>query len=212
MRLYEFAPEGFEQYTLYVGDALSRHKIQTFATLDDAIDEAKFLMDTDPRTVLDYWLVTDSRDVVVWQHDPGEIADQMRRGKKIQFQKPDDLQEGIDYEHSPLVKDFIRWAYKKLRINAPLPTIIFSDEKDSPDMHHTGWYKKDTDTMWVYTHNRNLIDILRTVAHELTHRRQDVQGRIKVHSPPGSKLEREADEQAGILMKLYGKMHPEIIQ
>jgi hypothetical protein len=66
--------------------------------------------------------------------------------------------------------------------------------------------------MWVYTGNRNLIDILRTVAHELTHRKQGLEGRIKGASPPGSKLEREADAQAGYLMKLYGAEHPEIVE
>lgn len=35
---------------------------------------------------------------------------------------------------------------------------------------------------------------------------------IERHSPPGSKLEREADEAAGYLIKLYGKRHPEIFQ
>ena len=101
MRLREFAPDGFEQYTLYIGDAHRRHKINTFATVEDAIDEAKFLMDADPRTVGDYWLVTDARDVVVWQHDPGELADQMRRGSRIQFRKPDDANEDYDPNGPP---------------------------------------------------------------------------------------------------------------
>lgn len=132
-------------------------------------------------------------------------------GAPVATSKDTEVKEGYE-GNEDRVKHFIDWAYKKLHIKAPMPKIIFSDKKDSPDMHHTGWYRKESDTMWVYTHNRNLVDILRTVAHELQHRKQDSEGRIKVHSPPGSKLEREGDIHAGILMKLYAKEFPEIIE
>lgn len=115
-------------------------------------------------------------------------------------------------DHEAEIKQFVNWVYDKENIQGIRPKIIFSNEKESPDMHHTGWYRKDSNTMWVYTGNRNLIDILRTVAHELVHRKQGSQGRIKGHSPPGSKLEREADSEAGYLMKLYGADNPEIVE
>ena len=114
--------------------------------------------------------------------------------------------------HEAEIKNFINWVYDKKNIGGVRPKIIFSNEKEAPDMHHTGWYRNSENLMWVYTGNRNLIDILRTVAHELTHRKQGIQGRIKGHSPPGSKLEREADAEAGYLMKLYGAEHPEIVE
>jgi Zn-dependent peptidase ImmA (M78 family) len=67
--------------------------------------------------------------------------------------------------------------------------------------------------MWIYTGNRNLIDIMRTVAHELTHRKQHEDGRINGdQSYPGSPIEQEADAVAGYLMKLYGKENPEIVE
>ena len=91
--------------------------------------------------------------------------------------------------------------------------IKFQDKKEGPDQHHTGYYNDDENVMWIYTGNRNLIDILRTVAHELTHRKQHEGGKTYPdQSYPGSPIERQADEIAGILMKLYGKMHPEIIE
>ena len=103
--------------------------------------------------------------------------------------------------HEQRVKDFIRWVYDREHIKGEPPRIIFSDQKESEDMHHTGWYNHHEHTMYVYTGNRNLIDIMRTVAHELTHVKQGTKGRIHGHSPPGSKLEREADAEAGYLMK-----------
>jgi 5'(3')-deoxyribonucleotidase len=114
--------------------------------------------------------------------------------------------------HQAIIDDFIRWVYDKENIKAELPQIKFQSEKEGPDQHRTGYYEPDTNILWVYTGNRNLVDILRTVAHELVHRKQGSEGRIKVKSPPGSKLEREADSEAGYLMKLYTKQHPEVIE
>ena len=108
------------------------------------------------------------------------------------------------------LQNFVKFAAKELSLSK-LPKIHFVDDpKFAKKIAAFGQIKDNRIVIDIA--GRQTMDILRTVAHELTHRRQDAQGRIKVHSPPGSKLEREADEQAGILMKLYGKMHPEIIQ
>ena len=67
--------------------------------------------------------------------------------------------------------------------------------------------------MWIYTGNRNLIDIMRTVAHELAHRKQFEDDMVHGDQAyPGSPIEQQADAVAGYLMKLYGKEHPEIIE
>lgn len=125
----------------------------------------------------------------------------------------DFLKESTYTEHEEQIRDFIEWCVKKLKIKEKLPTIKFQDEKESEDQHRTGYYSDDDDIMWIYTGKRNLIDILRTVAHELTHRKQHEGGRTYPgQSYPGSKIEQQADIMAGILMKLYGKEHPEIIE
>ena len=147
------------------------------------------------------------------EQDRLDLTPSLDRGTPVATDKDvteDSTPKQVDHEKQ--TKHFINWVYDKKNINGPRPKIIFSDRKESPDMHHTGWYRKESNTMWVYTGNRNLIDILRTVAHELTHRKQGEQGRIHGHSPPGSKLEREADAEAGYLMKLYGAEYPEIVE
>jgi hypothetical protein len=110
------------------------------------------------------------------------------------------------------INHFINWVFKKQHLKGDPPEITFADEKESEDMHHTGWYNHEENRMWVYTGHRNLVDILRTVAHELRHYKQGTQGRIHGHSGPGSPNERDADAEAGYLMKLYGREHPEIIE
>jgi hypothetical protein len=152
------------------------------------------------------------------EQDRLDLTPSMDRGLPVATKPDKEVNESdiiIDRDeinHEAEIKQFINWVYDKENITGSRPKIIFSNEKEGPDMYHTGWYRDSENLMWVYTGNRNLIDILRTVAHELVHRKQGIQGRIKGHSPPGSKLEREADAEAGYLMKLYGADNPEIVE
>jgi hypothetical protein len=58
-----------------------------------------------------------------------------------------------------------------------------------------------------------MVDIMRTVYHELTHVRQGELNMIKPgDSYPGSPIEMLADMSAGKYMKVFGKDHPEIFQ
>ena len=121
--------------------------------------------------------------------------------------------ESTYQEHEAQLRDFVAWCVDQLDIQEALPKIRFQDAKEGPDQHRTGYYDDAEDTMWIYTGNRNLIDIMRTVAHELTHRKQYEDNRVNGDQAyPGSPVEQEADAVAGYLMKLYGKEHPEIIE
>jgi len=129
------------------------------------------------------------------------------------FTRADNLTESTFRDHEEQLRDFIHWCVKKLKIKQELPQIRFQDAKEGPDQHRTGYYDDAEDIMWIYTGNRNMIDIMRTVAHELTHRKQHEDRRVHGdQSYPGSPIEQEADAVAGYLMKLYGKEHPEIIE
>ena len=110
-----------------------------------------------------------------------------------------------------IIRHFMRWVYRRLNIKDDMPRLELDWTKD-PGQHNTGSYNYKTNTLYVYMAHRNLIDILRTIAHELQHRKQGAQGRLHGHSPPGSKIEREADGEAGYLVKLYGAQHPNIMQ
>ena len=106
--LREFAPDGYQQYTLYVGSP-RRHKIGTFASVEDALEEVQFLWNVDPSTGTDYWTITDLNDNVVWEHDPGEVYDRMRSGGKMQFRKPGDLTETDEQDLTDLKKSVENW-------------------------------------------------------------------------------------------------------
>jgi len=57
--------------------------------------------------------------------------------------------------------------------------------------------------------NRHPIDILRTVAHEYVHHKQQSEGK-KLSGHAGSTSENEANAKAGEIMRKYGDLHPEL--
>jgi Zn-dependent peptidase ImmA (M78 family) len=120
--------------------------------------------------------------------------------------------EFVAQQHGPdkEVQRFALWVADQLGLER-MPAIHLDGEKQHADDHHTGSYDPNNGVMRVYTGRRNLIDILRTVAHELVHRVQDEQDRIE-NTYPGHPLEQEADAAAGYLVKIYGEQHPEIMQ
>ena len=111
------------------------------------------------------------------------------------------------------MQKFISWTIDKINLENP-PEFEWSyDTKDAQLNHHTGRHTSGENKVWVYVKNRNLVDIMRTVFHELVHCRQ---GELDMIQPgdsyPGSPIEMEADMMAGKYIKVFGKMHPEIFQ
>lgn len=117
--------------------------------------------------------------------------------------------EGVDQQ--AVIRDFIPWVFEKLHIKGELPNIEFAAEKEGPDQDRTGFYDPNINKMWIYTGNRNLVDILRTLAHELAHHKQRTVGDT-THNHKTSDIESQADQAAGMLIKIYTKTHPEIIE
>ena len=124
-----------------------------------------------------------------------------------------DETDDIDLNDDPIMKKFIRWTAEKLHLERT-PVVEFSyDTDEAQSGHHTGRHTQGENKVWVYARNRNMVDIMRTVFHELVHCRQGELDMIKDgDSYPGSPIEAEADMMAGKYMKIFGKMHPEIFQ
>ena len=116
-----------------------------------------------------------------------------------------------DQERDSHIQEFIDWAIKLLKIKTPPKFELSYDTEEAQVNHHTG--RHTGNNIWVYVKNRNLVDILRTVMHELTHQRQNELNMIKPDdSYPGSPIEMLADMVAGKYIKVWGKKHPEIFQ
>jgi len=104
------------------------------------------------------------------------------------------------------------WMGERLQIENMPKIVISYDTEEAQEGHHTGKHEMGSDEIWVYG-NRNLIDIMRTVFHELVHIRQGEKDLIKAgDSYPGSPIEAAADMVAGKYIKIYGKENPHIFQ
>jgi hypothetical protein len=125
--------------------------------------------------------------------------------------KLDEASDDIDLQSE--VDKFVEWASKKLNLQE-IPTVELSmDTEEAQDNHHTGGHVPGSGEIWVYANNRNLVDILRTVFHELVHVRQEELNMIKPgDSYPGSPIEAMADMLAGKYIKIYGEENHHIFQ
>ena len=109
-----------------------------------------------------------------------------------------------------ILKDFIDFCVKELKINS-IPTVKLRRDPQWSVVHKTfGRYINDKKMLEVAWGQRHIMDVLRTVAHELTHRHQHEREAV----PPsagetGSEYENEANARAGILMRDYAQLHPE---
>lgn len=119
-----------------------------------------------------------------------------------------------DSKHKNILKKFIAFAIKELDIQKPPSGLTLSKDNTKAKTRHTfGTFNPDNDKIWLYIGNRNIADSLRTLAHELVHRKQAEDGRIDYNSgETGSEIENEANAQAGILLRKFGKQHEEIYQ
>lgn len=73
-----------------------------------------------------------------------------------------------------------------------------------------GFYNLDGE-VFVEALNRHPMDILRTLAHELTHHRQNLQGVLHEDSgKDGSEHENEANAMAGVMLRKFAKKRPDL--
>jgi len=111
-----------------------------------------------------------------------------------------------------MFKKFLPLAMQILEINR-LPKMNFESEIDSGGQPSFGMYVNDEKTLHVAILNRHPVDILRTVAHELVHYKQDISNKLNDNSgETGSPEENQAHEIAGVIMRHFNKQYPEFLK
>jgi hypothetical protein len=120
------------------------------------------------------------------------------------------LLESFTPQKAPLMKKFVDYACSRLNIDEPKISIINSPSY-SQEYHSFGGYIPLEQSIKVVVHNRNMADILRTLAHELVHHMQNINGE-ELNGEDGSNIENEANAMAGVLMREFGRENPEIFE
>jgi hypothetical protein len=115
-------------------------------------------------------------------------------------------------EDEDILKDFVEFCVAELTIEQ-MPRIRLRKDPQWPVRHKTfGRYNNDEKMLEVAWGQRHIMDVLRTVAHELTHKHQHERDGSDMGSDAGetgSPYENEANARAGVLMRDYAKLHPE---
>lgn len=108
-----------------------------------------------------------------------------------------------------IFRKFFPLAMKEIGLK-DLPEIELVDRVQDRVQPTFGKFVNDTNTIYLGILNRHPLDILRTLAHELVHYKQNIEHRLDATSGhTGSPAENEAHEIAGIVMRHFNKMHPE---
>ena len=119
-----------------------------------------------------------------------------------------------DNKKQQVIEDFIMFACNHLGLNPNDVNIEISyDPEEAKGMRSFGKQTPDTGIIRVVFANRNLADALRTLAHELVHRKQQIDGRLYTGAgDDGTDIENEANAQAAVIMRKYGAANPIIFE
>lgn len=123
------------------------------------------------------------------------------------------LREGLMSQEDTVVRqvaDFVNFAKEYLGIEDDIQIKLAFER--TPDLKTTAYYNLDG-LVVVYVKDRAIIDVCRSIAHELVHHLQNLEGRLldaMKDGEDGSPIENEANAVAGVIIRKYGKLHPEL--
>lgn len=106
-----------------------------------------------------------------------------------------------------ILNKFLVFLKRELRFDYNIPIILVDDVDFCKKNKTFGLMYPDKIVISII--NRHPIDILRTVAHEYIHHKQQSEGK-KLNGNAGSSSENEANAKAGEILRKYGSLHPEL--
>jgi len=110
-----------------------------------------------------------------------------------------------------ILLDFVRFAAEHLELTKlPKFEFLFNTTKSLEHKSFGGYSTEKHINITVV--NRHIMDVCRTLAHELVHFKQDLNDQLTGENPgaTGSPQENEANAEAAVIMRNWGKKHPEL--
>lgn len=109
-----------------------------------------------------------------------------------------------------VIADFINFTKDQLKLADDIKVELAFER--TPDLKTTAYYDMHK-LIKVYVKDRAIIDICRSIAHEIVHHWQYVIGKLKDPAKDGldgSPIENESNAKAGEIIRKYGRLHPEV--
>jgi Zn-dependent peptidase ImmA (M78 family) len=113
----------------------------------------------------------------------------------------------LDENKESKLTEFVKFVKKELGIKN-MPEILVKATRDGLKTTANYDYRQENKVVKVYGKNRALVDVMRSIAHELVHHKQYEDGRLDGPKPPdiGGEIEDEANAKAGQFIKMYSRM------
>ena len=132
----------------------------------------------------------------------------MKLNDFIQSSKP--ITETIDSDKfKEILKVFLPIAKKIIQLDK-MPEIVLKKIIHDEEQPTMGRFNNETYSLELAIANRQPVDALRTLAHELVHAKQH-RNHVNIDPTTGSPEENEANELAGVVMREFNKIHPEFL-
>jgi len=114
-----------------------------------------------------------------------------------------------------IIKDFLKYLFvelsfiKGVKLESYPKLVLTTDKSKTETLAHFNISKQE---IVVYVKDRLLADIFRSIAHECVHYIQLINNELdNTSGETGSVIENEANSLAGIILRNYTKLHPEIL-
>lgn len=109
----------------------------------------------------------------------------------------------------PELREFLAYAREVVKYSKPAKIRIYDDHRISKEMKSMGAFFPGTEEIWILRGKRVRADWYRSLAHELVHHRQREAG-LTLDGADGSEHENEANGLAAVILREWGRRHPEI--
>lgn len=108
-------------------------------------------------------------------------------------------------EQKAKLNNFVKFTKDHLGLKYAPKVVIQNGRKDLKTTANYD-YTNSEKTIRINAKNRMLVDVMRSIAHEMVHHRQFEQGKLSVRPPDiGGEIEDEANAVAGQIIKLFAK-------
>jgi Zn-dependent peptidase ImmA (M78 family) len=113
----------------------------------------------------------------------------------------------LDEKKENKLSEFVKFVKKELDIKN-MPEILVKATRDGLKTTANYDYRQENKVVKVYGKNRALVDVMRSIAHELVHHKQFEDGLLDGQKPPdiGGEMEDEANAKAGQFIKMFSRL------
>ncbi len=116
----------------------------------------------------------------------------------------------LDDNKKEKLNSFVKFVKEQLKLKT-VPTISIQNHRNGLKTTANYDYTKENKIVKVCMKNRALVDVMRSIAHDLVHHKQFEQGRLNVKPPDiGGEIEDEANAKAGQFIKMFARIDESI--